>query len=87
MAAASPRASLHVKEIHRLMRNIRQIAKQSRLMAKESREIREDSQLRWNDALRRMRRFYRPASSEDPLQWWIDDWERHVAEDSLVLDP
>ena len=35
---------------------------------------------RWDDALRRMRRFYSPSTSEDPPQWWVDNWKEHVSD-------
>ena len=35
-------------------------------------ETRPERGLVWNDTLRRMRRFYRPATSEDPPQWFLD---------------
>jgi hypothetical protein len=28
----------------------------------------------WQDRVRRMRRFYRPATSEDPPQWFVDQF-------------
>jgi hypothetical protein len=37
-------------------------------------EVRPEPRLVWHDTLRRMRRFYRPATSEDPPQWFVDQF-------------